>query len=247
MGGVLIPLLLIFSIGLSASGSFRRERELGVMELLLVTPLSVGQIICGRLRGLWSQFLPAVLLLMAMWLYLVSGRGLGDAWEDDLMAGGFFAWLLGVSLLTLPVTGLYFSLRCRHYIVALFMTLLVGEVLPFFVMISLYEFFHVTDAMMVGAIVPAVLLPTLGFWIFAWWRFADYRGTIGRAAGFFFFLTGFFVLADSLSSRDLLSAAIRGDGSAGLLLFPAIQCALAALFGVLLHRSLVNRSFAFHV
>src|SRR4030095_7269728 len=88
VGGVLIPLLLIFSIGLSASGSFRRERELGVMELLLVTPLRVGQIVCGRLRGLWSQFLPAVLLLMAMWLYLVSGRGMGDAWKDELMAGG---------------------------------------------------------------------------------------------------------------------------------------------------------------
>src|SRR4030095_8056008 len=124
----------------------------------------------------------AVLLLRAMWLCRVSGRGMGDAWKDELMAGGFFAWLLGVSLLTLPVTGLYFSLRCRHYIVALFMTLLVGEVLPFFIMISLYEFFHVTDAVIVGAIVPAVLLPTVVFGFFAWWRFADYRGTIGRAA-----------------------------------------------------------------
>ena len=163
------------------------------------------------------------------------------------MAGGFFTWLLGVSLLTLPVTGLYFSLRCRHYIVALFMTLLVGEVLPFFIMISLYEVLEVTDLVMVVAIVPAVLLPTVGFAIFAWCRFADYRGTIERAAGFFLLLAGFFLLADALSSRDLLSAAVREDKSGGLLLFPALQCALAGLFGGLLDRSLVSRTFAFQV
>ncbi|HZQ47587.1 MAG TPA: ABC transporter permease subunit, partial [Verrucomicrobiae bacterium] len=52
--------LLIGVMAVSAAGSFQRERETGVMELLLVSPLSVGQIIGGRLRGLWSQFFPAL-------------------------------------------------------------------------------------------------------------------------------------------------------------------------------------------
>ncbi len=50
----------------AAAGSFQRERETGVMELLLVAPLSVGQIMWGRIRGLWAQFLPAVVALAAV-------------------------------------------------------------------------------------------------------------------------------------------------------------------------------------
>ncbi len=51
--------LLAGSMAMSAAGSFRRERDTGVLELLLVSPLGENQIISGRLGGLWSQFLPA--------------------------------------------------------------------------------------------------------------------------------------------------------------------------------------------
>ena len=114
--------LMMGSIAASASGSFRRERESGVLELLLVSPLSARRIVYGRLRGLWGQFVPAVATLLLVWLYLQSILGR----YPDLGRIVFFA----VSALTLPVIGLYFSLRCRSFLAAFLMTLTVGLVLP---------------------------------------------------------------------------------------------------------------------
>ena len=65
--------LLLLGLTFSATGSFRHELEAGAFELLLVTPLRERQIILGRLRGLWRQFLPALLVYAAARLYLTSG------------------------------------------------------------------------------------------------------------------------------------------------------------------------------
>ncbi|MDB6067713.1 MAG: hypothetical protein JWR26_3921 [Pedosphaera sp.] len=115
--------LLLGSMALSAAGSFHRERESGVMELLLVSPMSVGQIIGGRLRGLWGQFLPAFVLLVSVWVYFAGyvfpGRGEFDAIQ--FFCGAFLA---------LPAIGLYFSLRCKNFLSAIFLTVLVGLLLP---------------------------------------------------------------------------------------------------------------------
>jgi ABC-type transport system involved in multi-copper enzyme maturation permease subunit len=120
--------LLAMSMAVTAAGSFRRERETGVLELLLVSPLSARQIINGRLRGLWGQFLPSILTLLSIWLYFMtllrgayfSGGdwGYGDIWS--------FAVMFGVT----PVIGLYFSVRCRYYLVALVLTIGFAMVLP---------------------------------------------------------------------------------------------------------------------
>jgi ABC-type transport system involved in multi-copper enzyme maturation permease subunit len=114
--------LLAGSMAMSAAGSFRRERNSGVLELLLVSPLGENQIISGRLGGLWSQFLPAAGLLLAVWAYcstfLPNGSGAG--------VGLFFL----LTFLTVPVFGLYFSLRCRNFIIAFLATLAVGLLLP---------------------------------------------------------------------------------------------------------------------
>ena len=66
----LLAWLLILAVAVSSAGSFRRERETGLLELLLVSPLREWQIIGGRLRGLWTQFIPAMVLLLGCWLYL---------------------------------------------------------------------------------------------------------------------------------------------------------------------------------
>lgn len=120
--------LLALSMAVTAAGSFRRERETGVLELLLVSPLTVRQIINGRLRGIWGQFLPSILLLLGLWLYFLTILR-GTYWSG--MSGalgdvGGFAVLFGV----IPVLGLYFSLRCRHYLLALVLTILFAMVLP---------------------------------------------------------------------------------------------------------------------
>jgi ABC-type transport system involved in multi-copper enzyme maturation permease subunit len=114
--------LLAASMAMSAAGSFRRERDTGVLELLLVSPLGENQIISGRLGGLWSQFLPAAGLLLSVWAYcstfLSNGATVG--------MGLFFL----AAFLTVPVFGLYFSLLCRNFIIAFLATLAVGLLLP---------------------------------------------------------------------------------------------------------------------
>ena len=114
--------LLAGSMAMSAAASFRRERETGVLELLLVSPLGENQIVSGRLRGLWGQFLPAVGLLLIIWSYLSSflpdGSGAGVI--------VFFA----VTFLLVPVFGLYFSLSCRNFITAFLATVAIGLLLP---------------------------------------------------------------------------------------------------------------------
>ena len=57
-----LGLLLLLGLTFSATGSFREELETGAFELLLVTPLRERQIIAGRVRGIWRQFLPAILV-----------------------------------------------------------------------------------------------------------------------------------------------------------------------------------------
>lgn len=108
--------MLTFSMAASAAGSLRRERETGVLELLLVSPLTTRQLISGRLRGLWGQFLPSIVLLLGVWFYfqnLLPNRERGTAQ----------IWFFLVTYSVLPVVGLYFSVRSRHFITAFVFTL----------------------------------------------------------------------------------------------------------------------------
>jgi ABC-type transport system involved in cytochrome c biogenesis permease component len=107
---------LVLSMAISTAGSFRRERESGVLELLLVSPIRERTIISGRLRGLWAQFLPAFALLLVVWFYLASiSLTRGESGGPIL----FYA----TTFFSLPVIGLYFSLRCRGFMTALLATL----------------------------------------------------------------------------------------------------------------------------
>jgi ABC-type transport system involved in multi-copper enzyme maturation permease subunit len=117
-----IAWLLAGSMAMSAAGSFRRERESGVLELLLVSPVGEKRVISGRLGGLWSQFAPAVGLLLVVWAYC----------STFLPNGGrptTFCFFL-TTFLTVPVFGLYFSLRCRGFLAAFLFTLAGGLALP---------------------------------------------------------------------------------------------------------------------
>lgn len=114
--------LLVGSIAASAAGSFRRERESGVLELLLVAPLTTNQIITGRLRGLWGQFLPAMVLLL--WVYFYLGLQVNRTKDLEKVLS------LGLAFLTVPIIGLYFSVRCRNFIAAFLLTLICGLALP---------------------------------------------------------------------------------------------------------------------
>jgi ABC-type transport system involved in multi-copper enzyme maturation permease subunit len=119
-----IAWLLILSLTAGAAGSFRRERESGFLELMLVAPLGEWQIISGRMRGLWGQFAPAVVVFLAMSAWM---PGLADLQESI----GFVPYV-GIVFFTLPVIGLYFSLSRSGFLAAFLWTLLFGVVTPLF-------------------------------------------------------------------------------------------------------------------
>ncbi len=109
-----LGVVLLLGLGFSATGSFRNELETGAFELLLVTPLRERQIIFGRLRGLWTQFLPAIAIYGAGSLYLTSG------WATTLYV--LPAWMALAQTLVafcmLPIVGLYFSVLRLNFFAA---------------------------------------------------------------------------------------------------------------------------------
>jgi len=101
--------------------------------LILVTPLTVGQIVFGRLRGLWGQFVPAILMLSVLWLFLFAIDDF-DLWpgyyDSENSLNSAFAMFALAGFFAIPVVGLYFSLRQRHFLAAWLLTLGVCLVLP---------------------------------------------------------------------------------------------------------------------
>ncbi len=117
-----LGLLLLLGLTFSAIGSFRQELETGAFELLLVTPLRERQIIMGRVRGLWRQFLPAMVVYGAGSIYLASG------WSDHEYARQ--AWLGLARTMTgfcaLPLIGLYFSVQRWNFFAAWLAACVIG-------------------------------------------------------------------------------------------------------------------------
>ena len=119
--------LLLISMAYVAAGSFRRERETGALELIVVTPLSEREIIFGRLRGLWSHFLPAFVVWMGVVLYI---SWVLRNWTEH----GGWNWSTLVQFIVyyaiVPILGLYFSLRSRFVLLAWAATIAAGYVVP---------------------------------------------------------------------------------------------------------------------
>jgi len=113
---------LLVALGMTAAGSFRRERENGMLSLLLITPLTSSQIVMGRVKGLWGQIRWATVLFVGGWIFL---RGLFDEWFDY-----YWMFFFAVSYLTLPITGLFCSLWRKTYFAAVVWTAVLGILYP---------------------------------------------------------------------------------------------------------------------
>lgn len=119
-----LGLLLLLGLTFSSTGSFRQELETGAFELLLVTPLRERQIITGRLRGLWWQFLPAILVYGAGSIYLATGWSNQDFARQAWIR---FAWTMA-GFVTLPLIGLYFSIQRWNFFAAWLAACIIGLV-----------------------------------------------------------------------------------------------------------------------
>jgi ABC-type transport system involved in multi-copper enzyme maturation permease subunit len=128
--------LLIAGMTVSAVGSFRREREAGVLELLLVSPITESQIIFGRLRGLWGQFMPAMVLLLGVWVYF------DNLYSSMYVPEPASVWFFIFAFLTMPVIGLYYSLRKSSFFSAFLFAMWMGALLPVGLKALLLYFFE---------------------------------------------------------------------------------------------------------
>lgn len=121
--GLLLTLGLVFS----SSGSFRDELETGAFELLLVTPVREGQILLGRVGGIWKQFFPAFLIYGAGALFLASGWS--DHRTEEAAKGSILQF--GLLFFTAPFIGLYFSLLRWNFLAAWVCASFVSLLFPF--------------------------------------------------------------------------------------------------------------------
>lgn len=117
----LLGVLLGTALLVSAAGSFRVEREEGAFELLLVTPITEAEVIWGRLRGLWAEVLPSIILLGGVSVAWWFGGGPQSRWYP---VNGHVASMMGavaaaVGWLVVPVIGLRASFRFRTFPAAL--------------------------------------------------------------------------------------------------------------------------------
>jgi hypothetical protein len=124
----LASIIMVIGIGFAAVGSFRRELESGALELLLVTPLTPRQLVMGRLRGLFVQFLPAfvALLLVGQAALMLPGSHASVTGADLLIDQASLAVMMGV----MAVVGIAFSLSGLPFAPSLVMAYLLVLVLP---------------------------------------------------------------------------------------------------------------------
>lgn len=144
--------LLGASIALTASGSFRRERETGVLELLLVSPIGTGSIIRGRIFGIYSQFGPALILLFSVWLYSLTFAQN----PPSNATAQVFGW--AVTLACLPPIGLFFSLQNSNSMGAYLRTVFFGMALPF----TIYKYSPLQSAL--EAFLPQLVIAAVAVW-----------------------------------------------------------------------------------
>jgi ABC-type Na+ efflux pump permease subunit len=132
----LLAVVLILGVAFTASGSFREERQTGAMELLLVTPLKVSQIVRGRIRGVWGQFLPATVVLALAWLWLLKDASLFASYHyaSDTSYRQVFGFVVPLYFLSsfflLPGIGLFFSLQRLHFVGGWLLTCTTGLLFP---------------------------------------------------------------------------------------------------------------------
>jgi hypothetical protein len=96
-----------------------------VLELLLVTPISVEQIIYRQVCGFWRRFLPPVLLQLGLAKLMII--------LDMANSGGYsFQAFLLLNLLTIPLIGFYSSARFQNFTAAALSTAFFSLALPLF-------------------------------------------------------------------------------------------------------------------
>jgi ABC-type Na+ efflux pump permease subunit len=127
--------VLSLGVAFSATGSFRRERQSGLLEILLVTPLSVRQLMAGRLWGIFSHFCPALAVLVVCW----NGDRLLN--HHEFQANPLALVVPNpLAFVALMVVGLYLSLWRLNFLVVWLLAWTLAFFMPAFCAVTLGRF-----------------------------------------------------------------------------------------------------------
>jgi len=124
-GPLITSLFLILAVAYTFAGvnGFLQAKKSGALELILITPLTVKQIVFGCVCGLWKQFLPSFVVLLASdfaaHAMLDHGNEVGLDWCLFFMKDLEIVTLF----LTLPVFATFCALTYKNLMVAAAMTL----------------------------------------------------------------------------------------------------------------------------
>ena len=119
----------LLAVGLSAHMTlaavtvFRNDQDSGVLELLLVTPMTAGEILRRQLSAFLRRFMQPILLLIALAQVMI--------WRDLSNFCPFkFGQFLLLNLLTIPLIGFYAAAEFRGFTSAFFFAAFFSLCLP---------------------------------------------------------------------------------------------------------------------
>ena len=132
-------LALLGLLAVTAAISFQREKENGAFELLLVAPFTEISLIAGRLRAVWSYYAP-VWLTFALLVATTVSQGFEwyitsrySSYIDLSYTRSAAAVLsLVMSVITIPIVGLYFALRLKFFLPTVLISAFLGFAVPSF-------------------------------------------------------------------------------------------------------------------
>lgn len=123
---------IVIAVAFSAAASFRKERESGALELLLVTPLTPAGILAGRVRGLGGTFSLALdLLTVAIFVGLIGDFATGGSPNPIRSTLWFQLAGLWTAPLGVAILGLGFGLRWTGFLAAWYRALAAWYLIPY--------------------------------------------------------------------------------------------------------------------
>lgn len=117
---LLVSVLVAF-LTFKCSSSFQLEKESGAFELLLVTPLTENKLISARLYAVVNYYALTLLMLAACALLGVYWL-LPSNYEHAQLSFAVNLTSICASVISVPVCGLFFALRCKTFLSALLWT-----------------------------------------------------------------------------------------------------------------------------
>jgi ABC-type Na+ efflux pump permease subunit len=133
-------ILLLGIIAFINTSSFRAEKESGVLEMLLITPLSVRDLLWGGAFASWYQFRYEVaVLLISTWVMAVASALYYRGLAEELSLFGHLTLVFLTLYFALPFPSFYAGLRIKQAWRAILLAIVLGVILPLVLSVGITE------------------------------------------------------------------------------------------------------------